>query len=705
MGKPTRITGNHVRKIFLIALLTIIPAIILLTSLETIKTRNKAWYDGGYDPEYAYLFNALNMARFRLAGHIDHPGTTMQVAGGIVLQGAWMFDPRDENLTKAVLSDPEHYIRILNIATAIMGSLAIFIIALLLFSKIQNIWYALIFQLTPFISGFILYNGFTRVTQEMMLLAAAMAMAAISIYWHLRKDETGKNGFILLFGIVSGFGMASKILFAPLMIIPLILLEPFTSKKKYIITTLVSFVVFTLPVIRLYPNIAYWIFRLFFHTGRYGSGDIGIVNTSSYFGDLVSLFRISPLFFIIFLVSILLLIAFRFHKIFEKNRPYPIVAKLLLAVVLAEAAGYLLVAKQPKEAYLLPYECLAAVNVIVIFHLMVSLLPGKVSGGMLTAVFTLLLSVVVIPYGLVRKSKIYATDRNDKWENAWLTATSFTGKEAKIFAQPGSSPIAGLYFGNVYSLRRYDLKLKELYPDFYIFDCTTKEIHNWGEKSVSLENLFRKYDGRICFCGPIDETFPGLPALKIPGWKMKQVWKDEKQFISTPVKDDYSDKPETRKLLFCPVEAISEYDKSIFFTRTTGIGELSFEASFSGNSSIITNKNNPSAFDLQPVTVMPGERIEVSVWASGNPDDLEIVAEIGNSDTRITGSVNDQAIKRNGWILLKLNINGTEELAGKEIRISVRNTGQNKAWFDDFRMEILNPYFSYSKTNEPIIRK
>jgi len=692
MDESARKIMKYFRIIIVYLALILIPATILITSLETIHTRDKAWFDAGYDPEYAYLFNALNIARFRLAGHIDHPGTTMQVAGGLVLQGAWMVDPRNENLSRAVMTEPEHYVRILNIATAIMGSLAIFLIALFLFRKVHNIWYALILQLTPFVSGFVLFNGFTRVTQEMMLMAAAMAMAAVSVYWFFQQDKSRIKGFILLFGIVSGFGMASKILFAPLMIIPMILLETIPEKKKYLLTSMISFVVFTLPVIPMYPNIAYWIFRLFIHTGQYGSGDIGIVDTSSYFSELINLFIISPVLAVAFFGSVFLLLVFQVFRFLKKPMPNPVAARILLAVVLAQAAGYLLVAKQPKEAYLLPYECLTGVNVIVLLHLLISLFPRKTLKTILTGLITIMLGVAVIPYGLARKLTIYSADKNAAWEYAWQAATSDPGKHAVIFAHPGSSPMAGLYFGNVYSHRRYDTDLQLLYPDFYVLDGVSKEIYHWGGKPVSPGELFRKYNGKISYIGPKTGSGTDFPELKIPGWEMQAVWQDEKQVLLAPSKLNNNSNSGNHKLVFCNAEVFPEELQPEYYQGIASHGALNFEKAFSGKSSMLTKGSGSNGFVTQSFVGHLGEIVKVSVWANGNIADLEIVASADGSPLRISDAPGKTDSVQQEWVLLRLDFEISAQLAAKEITIFVRNTCDSPAWFDDFRLEIVNPY-------------
>src|SRR6476646_430590 len=68
------------RKVF------VAPLLLTLTFL-LIRTLSGPFYLGtNYDPDYAYLFNALNLAVFHPPRHIDHPGTPVQVVGALVLR-------------------------------------------------------------------------------------------------------------------------------------------------------------------------------------------------------------------------------------------------------------------------------------------------------------------------------------------------------------------------------------------------------------------------------------------------------------------------------------------------------------------------------------------------------------------------------------------------------------------------------------------
>jgi hypothetical protein len=672
---------------------------------KTTATTVKAWYGGGYDPEYAYLFNALNMARFRLAGHVDHPGTTMQVTGGLVLQGAWMADHRGESLTTAVLSEPEHYIRILNVATAIIGSFALLMLAIFVFRKTGNIWYALLLQLTPFISGFILFNGYTRITQELMQMLAAFAMAAVSIFWYFGKNTTGSGKFILLFGIICGFGMASKILFAPLLIIPLVLFNPVKEKIGFLVTSGVSFIVFTLPVIRLYPNMIYWIYRLFFHTGQYGTGTKGIIDTSRYFGDLVNLFVVSPVLAVIFGLTILVLLIFVGFRMVKKHWPDASAARLLLAVSLAQAAGYLLVAKQPKEVYLLPYESIAAINAVLILHLAVSLFSSKTLGNIIAGAVTLSCILLIIPYGIARKKAIYTTERNPVWENAWQAATGASGKHAVICANPGSSPATGLYFGNAYSIKRYVPDLQKIYPDYYILDGFTGMISHWGNNRVSIDSLFNAYKGKMIYIGPPvhDQRIIDLLDLKTHGYRFRTVYSDGYQVLMSPVEIDGEGNVADRKLIFNGAEA-SPLNPEVPL-KSDGLsfpGVISYDKNFTGRSSIVTNALNPYAFSIDPELLRDGDQIDVLLKASGNAGDIRLVLSGEDPTLLYVTASPDMGLNESDWYPVRMRAVIPATIAGKRIKLYAWNKGKNPVYFDNFRMEIYRPIKTLNTTDEPV---
>ena len=692
MGIPILYKCKNCTRTLVSVVLIIIPCLLFVTSLETIQTRNKSWYSGGYDPEYAYLLNSLNTARFRLPGHIDHPGTTTQVAGGIVLEGAWLIDPRGENLTQSVLTEPEHYIRVLNIATAIIGSLALYIFALFLYHRTRNIWYSLLLQLTPFVSGFLLFNGFTRVTQEVMQMIAGFAMATVALIWFFDPHHKDSRKYIILFGIIAGFGMASKVLFAPLLIIPLVLLKNFRHKIMFVALSIIAFVFFTLPILKMYPHMLNWFYQLFIHSGQYGSGNTEIIDSSKYFNELLNLFIINPVLAAIFGFSVLILIGLIINKLIKRGEPFSPMSRLFLAVVLAQSAGYLLIAKQPKAAYLLPYESVAAINVVLIVCLISSFFKSKYAKTGAIAIITATLMILGIPYGITQKETLYSSEHNVLMENGWQAAISAPGRKGIICSNPGSSPVAGLYFGNAYSIRRYSSDLQQIYQDYYILDTYNNNINQWDGVPIEIETLFAKYKEQLYIVGSENELNSVRELLQISdtNWKMSKIYDDGYQIIMAPVRR-VNGKFNERKLIFCGAESLPadtlEMVKCDDFSFT---GSVETNKYFSGMSGVNTALS-PYAFTVKPQVLNLGDSLHISVMASGNPDDLRIIFSSEGSNEVYIPSEGPTPTDKKEWSLIQMQVKVNEEMAGKSYKAYAWNKGNSIAYFDNFRMERFSP--------------
>src|ERR1035441_9894931 len=70
--------------------LLVIPIAVFI--LAVLLANNQGPYNGAYlfDPEYAYLFNSLTILFFHMPGHIDHPGTTLQLFGAFIVFCKWL---------------------------------------------------------------------------------------------------------------------------------------------------------------------------------------------------------------------------------------------------------------------------------------------------------------------------------------------------------------------------------------------------------------------------------------------------------------------------------------------------------------------------------------------------------------------------------------------------------------------------------------
>lgn len=97
------------------AALLVIPVALFVLSIVTVNAQGP-WNLYRYDPEYAYLLNSLNLLQLHSPGHTDHPGTTLQEFGAMVVFCKWTAGSLSggaETLQRAVLSHPEDYLRLM----------------------------------------------------------------------------------------------------------------------------------------------------------------------------------------------------------------------------------------------------------------------------------------------------------------------------------------------------------------------------------------------------------------------------------------------------------------------------------------------------------------------------------------------------------------------------------------------------------------
>lgn len=680
-------------KPFGIFILLVVPVILFLSSLKTIKERDKVWYGGGYDPEYAYLMNSLNMARLKLVGHFDHPGTTAQIAGGIILKASWLIDKRGEDLTTAVLSEPEHYLRILNISSAAIGSLAIFLLSLLIFLTTGNFALALLFQATPFVSGFVLFNGFTRISQEVMQMIAALALSATALLWVKDNNRQSNDNHILRFAIISGFGMASKVLFAPLMIIPIVLLKGLRFKLRYILFSFIAFVIFTIPIIKLYPKMLFWFYRLFIHSGQYGQGETSVINTNTYFKELVRLLEANPVLAGLFFICVLILIFLVIRRYFTKDDSSKAYIRLLAAALIAQAIGYLLVAKQPKEAYLLPYESITAINMSVIIYFIVSFFKLPIIKNILSVLLATAGLFLLINYGLKKKNAIYSVDKNKFWETSYKASLDAKKDGAVIYIEPSSSPMIGLYFGNAYSMRQYTEKLREIYPDVFIYVSYTGKIFQWGGDEISLSALLQQYNGKVILFGPrlSDEAIRNHFTLPETGTRYIEVYQDDKNVIMAPDKINAFVYASTLKIFSSAEPHDSKKFQDINAEFMGNLGNIAMESAYSGNYSVKTDSDNPYAFSTTELKFSPGSVVIVKIMAKGDPGIMRIVASAINSADFYISSGPYSKSNEQQWHELKLRLEVTDTLSELPLKFYAYNSEKGTVYFDNFELEVIAP--------------
>ncbi|UCH14692.1 MAG: hypothetical protein JSV22_01715, partial [Bacteroidales bacterium] len=295
------------------------------------------------DPEYNYLFNGINIALLRLdIKYYHHPGTPLQC---LIAVASVIANIRNRGFTLAenLFVNPEYYLHASNIAINLVNAIFLFIIGFFIYRRNRNIIIALLIQVSPFTNTLFL-ETMARVIPESLLGIVTLLLVLLVFYFFTAKSTDNKTfKYIILFSLVSGYGLALKLTFFPLIIIPLIILPCFADKMKYLLYTLISFFLFAFPLLSKLDKFGRWIKNLFVHSGRFGTGESNIINVPDFADNVKNLINQDKFFFLLLLLFIIIIIIY-FIKPLKLKIKNDIKYKALISIVLAIVLQCMMVA-------------------------------------------------------------------------------------------------------------------------------------------------------------------------------------------------------------------------------------------------------------------------------------------------------------------------------------------------------------------------
>lgn len=298
---------------------TIIPSIYFVAYWIIGSLKGPYYWTPNQDPDYHYLGNSLNIANLLAPQHIDHPGTPLQILGGVVLRTIhWiqsLFKPGIASLTEEVLTHPEFYLNAIYCTLLVLTTLILFAVGMIAFRLCRNLFFSLILQLTPFLT--ILSSvGLepSRVAPETLLFCISQLLVLLLLYYLYTDQAAQSRWFPLSLGMLFGIGMATKVSFLPMLVF-FLLIQGLSRKVLALVTAIGSFVIATLPIVTQYPRLFDWIFRLATHMSSYGNGKQGLVEWSKFSKRLSIIAGENPVFFwLTVLLTILCITSFLFGR-------------------------------------------------------------------------------------------------------------------------------------------------------------------------------------------------------------------------------------------------------------------------------------------------------------------------------------------------------------------------------------------------------
>ncbi|MGL4599055.1 MAG: hypothetical protein ACRCYO_16165, partial [Bacteroidia bacterium] len=471
-------------------LLWLIPLAATLLAFYYFQTSGP-FYMFGHDPAYPYLYNGLILADGNLRiGHTDHPGSTIQVFCAGVIYVTHLFR-QGIPLAEDVLRNPELYLQAIVSAQMVIIGLFVWLLGKTVL-RLTNRFHEALFVQTITLFSSIVFLHISRVMTEPFVILGGIWLTTLVFMYHYRNPEDKKQNrnLVIGFAAVGGWLLATKVSSLPILAIPFFLLPGWRSKTAYTLGTFVFATLFVWPIWNRIDRFFAFASSMATHTGRYGAGGEGIVDSKAFSENLVLIFTKEYLFTTIAALTVLATI-FVWLLGSSVRKKHPRLAWLLIGLVVSFVLNVVLTAKHYSYHYLIPSHTQLMLAVWVLVLIAASYLPERFMRLLSPVRMTVL--VVIVAYILfVRMDKNHEHFPN-KHNTHFYTADYLEGDPnvTRVHFLYGDltsgSPLPAHYMGWAYAsdLRsEYNPILKKVYPNDLFFDPTKRWFLDWDGRVV-----------------------------------------------------------------------------------------------------------------------------------------------------------------------------------------------------------------------------
>lgn len=642
------------------------------------------------DPEYIYLMNELCICDGQSVGHIDNPGTTlMQIGAGTIAAKHLISNPDNDTMVEQVLKNPDVYIEATRKVIVILNALLLVFLGWIVFRKTGSAWVALLIQISTFLSVYILDTIWGKLSPEPLLFfMTGLYVSLVFLFYH---DENKKHWkYVILFALITGAGLATKATFLPLFILPLFILPSIKRKLFYLLGIVPAFVLFTIPAIPEYDRMFFWFRDMIGHSGIYGSGEEGMIDTKTYFPNILRILSFFPGFTVILVTGISTLSAVFFSG---KRRIVAEELKILAGLLVTSVVGILLVAKHyGGNHYLIPVLLLSGLTLFILVKIAEELFDFKAIKTYLVPVMVSVFAVFIIwnhPGQMIISNKQYK-EASVEIDSANLWVSQNYGQYTHVnFYIYSINKFTGLKFGNDFAKGKLLSHLKRMFPKTYFYELSSNSYYNWNLKT-SLSDIVETNGNKILLMnGPADSM--QVAEMEKLGFPLVNVYKGKAQniFILDTLKytPPAEDKNQQIDSTICfNAETYSADGK--FFTGSNAeifgpVNALSTEEYRSVSHSIKLDDSNPFALDFSLKNVKPGEIYQVEVWRKSDTSRGFLVLTTEDPNILYMAQKDAVIFDEKGWELLRIKIEIDGKLDGKNLKLYLWNPEKKIAYFDD----------------------
>ena len=317
------------------------------------------------DPEYIYFISGLSVANGHLElGHIDNPGTPLQYFIALSFRIIYLFREGNIPFIEDALANSDMYLAVTNLFMTAFVSAFLYFAGRKALQITKSLTFSILIQITPFFTS-IIYGNIGRVTPENFMPIPVILLSLFLL--KIIKSETDPNSWKsnVIFASISAFGLALKLTFLPILIIPFIAISNWKKRLSYSLFSFLLFLVFALPVTLQLNTFWHWVKALFLNSGQYGTGEKTILDIKTFIPNFVKLWNANEIYFIIFLLLGLALVV---NLFLNKSKKQGIKVRISIALISAIFVQIFIVCKHFEQRYFVAALFLAPLIIILIYE-------------------------------------------------------------------------------------------------------------------------------------------------------------------------------------------------------------------------------------------------------------------------------------------------------------------------------------------------
>ncbi len=656
----------------------------------------KSFFASYPDRIYVYLISALDIAGGSFdVGEFQHPGTPVHWIAGLTLFITHLFAGRGP-LAEDVFANPEFYLRVCAVVITTLFLFIVYLSGRLVLNNTRNIRMAVLFQLVP-ISSYLALQYLMIMPEALILISLTYYCAFLWVLCYNRnkfpEHSFGNRNYIFFFSFMSALLITTKITCLPFLIIPLFFIRPHSKKILYLFSTVILALLIIYPIWSKIPAMYHWLYGVASHSGQYGTGKVEVVNSASFFPDLVSLFRSELFFSIGYLLISGSVIAGLLMK--KKGNPF---FTLAVALWLTITIQIFLTVKHYSYHYILPAQLLIIPGILAAFTSLITMKPNKV-----VCYSALGICLTWLLYESTISANLYK-DGNAVYESS-LVAKKYATLPKIITTTFGESCFveSALNYSSYYAGKDYTSYyyfLRKLYPNSFFYDIPVAGTIKWWDMPVTPAELFQNNPEVLVYfkglfenderstmkilTNGIDSAVTGIHLLNYNAATSERFYMIGVD--TSKIKIQYEEKITIKYDFEKKTSDLSAFLSTDSNYKTTDVQFGSTEQHFSGTHSLKLHSNQYPC--CTTFSVSPGDAFDISVNYYSN--DRPVGITLSSAQPGLFDRSSESIVQEfdNGWKRVNLKTTIPDDCPAKELSFCLYYFGHKTCFVDDLNITI-----------------